>query len=837
VTPERWRQVTDLFHAVLASPDARTRLLDAADDPTLRAEVEAMLAAHGAAHGFGSEPALARTSVASLLDVDTELDPERVEALFDRGDAGGAPYRIVRRIGEGGMGVVYEAEQQRPVRRNVALKLIRAGLGGDQAIARFQSERQALALMNHPSIASVYEAGATRDGRPFFAMELVPGTPVTEFCDEHRLPLRARLELFIAICDGVQHAHQKGVIHRDLKPSNILVTTHGDPVPKIIDFGVAKMMSTAQVKDPRSTEAGMIVGTPVYMSPEQADLTNQDIDTRSDVYALGVVLHEMLVGVLPFDAPSSSDLHEIRRVIREVDPVPPSSRARRLSSPLALPPAEIDALAKRRGTDPTSLVRQLAGDLDWITLKALARDRAHRYESASALALDVRRHLDDQPIQARAPSLGYAIGKFVRRHRWGVAASALIAVAILGGTLLAALGLLQARTAEREARTAEREARTEAAKAVAINRFLQQTLGSADPRQGQGRDTTVRDALGAAVVTADQAFRDQPEILAAVLNTIGRTYVELGSYPDAEPILRRALLLRNVPGIPPQDFAESLSSLAGWHFSSGQYPQAEALFREALAVRRALADDELAVSESLNDLAMTLQRKANDHAGARPLLEESLSIRTRRLGERHRDIAQSLNNLAMLYFRMGELDRAEPLFRRAIVLNRELLGPDHPELSSSSRNLGLVLRDKGNLTEAETLFRQDLDNTRRHLGDDHPHVAGTHRELAKLLLRMGKIDDAERHYRDALAIQARRFPPGHWELAATRSAIAGCLIERADYPGAEAILLEALPVMVNAIGDGHAATQACLRRLVDLYERWKAPDKAEEYRRRLQKPR
>jgi non-specific serine/threonine protein kinase/serine/threonine-protein kinase len=415
-----------------------------------------------------------------------------VEDSSDRtlstGGPGGAaagqigPYRLLQLLGEGGMGEVWLAEQKSPIHRTVALKLIKAGMDTKAVVARFESERQALALMDHPSIARVFDAGSTSEGRPYFVMEYVPGLPITEYCDKHRLTIKERLELFVQVCDGVQHAHQKAIIHRDLKPSNVLVVEQDNkPVPKIIDFGLAKATAQRLTDKTMFTELGVMMGTPEYMSPEQADQREQNIDTRTDVYSLGVILYQLLVGVTPFDAKAlrAAGLETILRAIREQEPPKPSTRIRSLG------PASAESAEKRK-EEPRSFARHLQGELDWITMKALEKDRTRRYGSPAELGADIERHLRNDPVLAHPPSAGYRASKFVRRHRFGVAAAAAAVVLLIG---FAAAMAVQARRIAIERDRANRQA--EAAQRVA--EFMKGMFKVSDPSEARGNSITARE--------------------------------------------------------------------------------------------------------------------------------------------------------------------------------------------------------------------------------------------------------------------------------------------------------------------------------------------------------
>jgi serine/threonine protein kinase len=511
-------------------PADREAYLDSAcgADTVLRRRVEGLLRDCGRAAGFLDAPAPA---LLATLDELIEVRPGTVIG----------PYKLLEQIGEGGMGLVFMAEQSAPVRRRVALKVLKPGMDTRHVVARFEAERQALALMDHPHIAQVFDAGATASGRPYFVMELVRGVPITAFCDQHRLDPRRRLELFVQVCRAVQHAHQKGVIHRDLKPSNILVTLHDTiPVPKIIDFGIAKATSQPLTERTLFTHFAQMVGTPLYMSPEQAEMNGLDVDTRSDVYALGVLLYELLTGTTPFEGETlrRAGLDEIRRMIREEEPPLPS---RRLST---LAAERQTTVSERRGVDGRRLGQTLRGELDWVVMRALEKDRNRRYESASALAADVERYLKDEPVEAGPPSAWYRMRKYIRRNRHLLATAGVVTVVLVAATAVSTWQAVKARDAEQRATT-------EAAIAQAVNDFLHEDLlGQADglrqpsDASGGNPDLTVREALDRAAAKIGDRFRDQPLVEAAIRMSIANGYQILGAMPLAETHLRRAVALR-----------------------------------------------------------------------------------------------------------------------------------------------------------------------------------------------------------------------------------------------------------------------------------------------------
>jgi len=699
------------------------------------------------------------------------------------------PYKILQVLGEGGMGVVYMAEQREPFERRVALKIIKLGMDTKEVIARFEAERQALAVMDHPSIARVFDAGATEAGRPYFVMELVRGVPLTTYCDKERLRTRERVELFIQVCQGVQHAHQKGVIHRDLKPSNVLVTLQdGRPVPKIIDFGVAKAMDRRLTERTLVTVLGHAVGTPAYMSPEQFEGSGLDVDTRTDVYSLGVMLYQLLTGTLPFEA---AELQRRSHSGQKEDPPMPSTRLARLG------PEKTDVAAQRH-TDVTSLERQLRGDLDWITLTALAADRSRRYPTANGLAMDLERHLSCEPVVARPPSALYRIDRFARRHKAGVGFAAALALLLVGFAVVAAV---QARRIARERDRAE----LEAAKAGSINEFLQEVLGSADPWKRGDREVTVVQALGQSVAKIDESFRDQPLVAAAVRRTIGLTYVSLGRYGEAEPLLDSALAARRSPlGEFHEDTVETRLDMGVLRRAQGRYAEAGAIASEVVASRRrTVADNRPELASALSELATVLNLEGKFDE-AQKAEEEALGIRRRLYGNRHRDVAESLYNLGSIANEAkGDYKKSEALHREALAIRREVLGPDHADVGLSLNALAVVSLNQGDYAAAEALYKESLEIQRKVLGEEHPEVAIVMENLGGVYYHQGKYDRSIELLRRALELRRKMLGENHTAVARTLHNMGAVYAGAKDYANAEKAYAESIARLRSTLGRDH----------------------------------
>jgi serine/threonine protein kinase/tetratricopeptide (TPR) repeat protein len=773
----------EIFTAAIELPVEQRAIFIAeqcGDDAALRASVEALVASHESSSDFFSAPTM-DPSTATVAQAPTSIHPQRI-----------GPYKILQTLGEGGFGTVYMAEQEQPVRRTVALKVIKLGMDTRQVIARFEAERQALAIMDHPNIARVFDAGATESGRPYFVMELVKGVPVTTYCDENKLTPRQRLDLFIPICQAVQHAHQKGVLHRDIKPSNVLVTIHDNkPVPKVIDFGVAKATQARLTEKTLFTEFRQMIGTPEYMSPEQAEMSGLDIDTRTDVYSLGVLLYELLTGLTPFDGRElrSKAYAEMQRIIREVDPPAPSTR---ISTNDKLP-----SLAAQRGIEPRKLTSTVRGELDWIVMKCLEKDRTRRYDSPSALATDLKHFLADEPVAASPPSTVYNLRKFVRRNRGLVTAVATVFAVLLAGAVVSTIFAV---IANRERRNANQQA----AIAVAVSKFQSDMLASADPDQLLGDKVTVVQTMEAAIKKLDAGqLKDQPAVEGYLRDTIGNTLRTLGRYDLAEPNLRKAVELRRAALAPGhQDTSSSINNLAVLLQAQGKYAQAEPLYREALAIsRKSTPPLENEIATNLNNLATVLHAQGK-LSEAEPVYREAVAIR-RRIAPGEPDLAGVLNNLAFVLQTEGKSNEAEPLLREALAIWRDKLGPNHPNLAYTLLNLGNISQETGKLDEAEKQFREALAICRKSLPADHPNIANALSNLAWLLKAQGRYAEAEKVIREAMEMDQKLLSPQHPLIADHLHSLGSVLQDEDRLPEAEQLYRQAIAIQRKALPSPH----------------------------------
>ncbi len=680
------------------------------------------------------------------------------------------------------MGEVWRAEQTEPLHRTVALKLIKAGMDTRSVVARFDSERQALALMEHANIAKVFDAGATAEGRPYFVMEYVPGLPITDFCDEHRLTIKQRLELFMRVCEGVQHAHQKAIIHRDLKPSNVLVEeVDGKPVPKIIDFGLAKAIGPRLTEITMFTEVGGVVGTPDYMSPEQADRLDRSVDTRTDVYSLGVILYELLVGALPVGARElrEAGMEAMLQKIRQQEPTRPSTKIKSLGD------SAHDSAVKRR-EEPTSLERHLRGELDWITMKALEKDRTRRYGSPSDLAADIQRYLRNQPVLAGPPSAVYRTSKFVRRHRFGVGV-AVAAVALL--VAFAATMALQTRRIAKERDRANREAET----AKRVSEFMSNMFKVSDPSQARGNSITAREILDKASKDIRTGLAKDTVVQAQMMTVMGGVYDNLGLYPQAESLLTDAVeIRRRVLGPENPDTLSSMHALCRTLREQGRYAEAEKLQRETLDTRRRILGPEHPQTlASMSQLASILYDEGRDPE-AEKLGQQALDSQLRILGPEDPNTLWSMVIVASIFFDEGRLPDAEKLYRQALDIRLRILGPDHPDTLSLMDGYATTLAEEKRHAEAEKLLRETLDVRRRVLGPDHRDTLMSMNNLANILFLEGRYGDAEKLEGEALTIQRRVLGPDHPDTAMSTYNLGGIALHKGKRDEALSLLREAV---------------------------------------------
>ncbi len=812
---QQWQQIEALFaRAIKLDPRQRQELLDqqAVDDPELCREVAALLAADEA-----PEDPLAAT----VRDAAAELTGSERHSWVGR--RVGA-WRVRQRLGVGGMSSVYLAvRDDDQFRKRAALKVVKHGMDSDAILRRFDLERHILASLEHPNIARLLDAGSTEEGLPYFLMEYVYGLPIDRFCDEHRLSVQERLELFLPVCAAVSYAHQNLIVHRDLKPTNILVTPDG--IPKLLDFGIAKLLNPELAAENLDlTGVTLQPMTPGYASPEQ--LAGAPVTTASDIYSLGVLLTLMLTGRRPYRLDSQPA--DFERLVRETQADSPSAT-------LARPPSEqlgepsVEEIAELRRSQPSALLRSLRGDIDAIAETALRQEPQRRYPSVDRLSEDLRRFLDGRPVSVRGNDFTYRAGRFLRRHRWPIASAALAALVLIA-SLIALVVQSQRLASERDISNRQR------LRAERVSSFLIDLFQVTDPSQAQGTTVTARELLDRGAMGLSEDLHDEPAVQATLLQTVGQVYQQLGLYDSAEPLLERSLSLRRQSlGAEHETVADSLNRLAILQVSRGYYDRAVPLFRETLELRqRRFGPEHELIAASLNNLALAyhdlgelaeaeqLYRQAmamdqalfgRDHPAtvtdaanlglllhdlgrdseAEQLLVHVVRIREGELGRRHPDVAEALTFLGMAVVGQGRHGEAETIHRRALDIHRDVLGNQHPELARSLRALAETLLASGRHEAAETLEREALELRRGQLGEHHPEVASSLAGLAATVADV-RPAQAEQLYRQAYELQRRTLRPGHLETAATTVGLGRLLLTRGAAAEAEPLLAEALAI-------------------------------------------
>jgi len=726
------------------------------------------------------------------------------------------PYKLREKIGEGGMGVVYLAEQEKPVRRRVALKIIKPGMDTEQVVTRFEAERQALALMDHPSIARVLDAGATDTGRPYFVMELVKGVPITDYCDTVHLTPNQRLELFIPVCQAIQHAHQKGIIHRDVKPSNVLVAMQdGKPVPKIIDFGIAKATEQRLTERSLFTQHGTIMGTLEYMSPEQAELSAMDVDTRTDVYALGVLLYELLTGSTPLERSRvrESGYAEILRRIREEEPPRPSTR-------LSESRQRLPSVAAQRRTEPARLTKLVRGELDWIVMKALEKDRTRRYETASGFARDIERYLAGDLVEAGPPSASYRLRKYARKHRAALVTAGAFALLLATAAIVSAYLAVRATSAEvlanrRLAETTEAKQATDLAlkqseeartQAEAVSKYLVEAFRKPDPSQ-DGRTLKVVDLLGGAEAKLDAEFAGSPKIKGELLNALGQTYLGLGLPAKALEVLTKARAVREATlGPDHPDTLNGRNNLAEAFLLAGRTSQGIALLEETLKLMTAkLAPDHPDALVCRDNLAVAY-RAAGRTSESIALHEELLKLRTAKLGPDHPDTLTSRNNLAQAYGDAGRTAKTIAMGEETLKLQTTKLGPDHPDTLTSRNNLALAYLAAGRTDESIALQEETLKLRTAKLGPDHPDTLRSRNNLGEAYRAAGRMGEAIALHDETLKLRTAKLGPDHPNTLTSRNNLALAYLKAGRTAEAIALHEETLKLRTAKLGPDHPNT-------------------------------
>jgi serine/threonine protein kinase len=855
ITPQQWGQLREMFRVAIESkPQQREAYLDeaCANDPLLRVEIESLLASHDRAEDFIETPAFAGGVKAITESPGEQIEGQRI-----------GQYQIIREIGRGGMGTVYlAARADEQYEKLVAIKIVRRGMDSEDILRRFRNERQILANLDHPNIARLLDGGTTRDGLPYLVMEYVEGKPVTDYCDQHRLPTSERLQLFRTICEAVQHAHQNLVVHRDLKPSNILITEEG--TPKLLDFGIAKVLNpelSALPTDHTLTELRVL--TPDYASPEQ--VRGEKLTTTSDVYSLGIVLYELLTGHRPYRS-TGTPLHELARVICEQEPVKPSTAIANIeivthgeTKPRTITP---ESVSSARDTLPNKLRRGLSGDLDNIILMALRKEPVRRYATVSQFSEDISRHLDGLPVVARKDTFKYRATKFVRRNRLGVAAAVVILLSLLGGIVAT---IWQARVAQREKVRAE-----------SISNFLEKMLAFSNPSfkvpGKKGGETTMKDVLDEAARRLDsEEFSNQLEVKARLEKIIGDSYGGQGRQDLWEEHLQKYIdIQRGLHGEnDPQTIAATatLAAILGHRDSA----EAEKIYRRVLPLMRTehqkgniKAED---LTEALKNFAY-LRRARGDSKEAESLFRETLALSSELPGDERLQIGITRSTLASTLADQGKFDEALSTAREAVVKYRRIGRTDTPDFGFSLTVLGGFLIEKGDyaeadtsLREAETIFRQQLSPSALWLGDNlrnqaisfyrqgkyadsQSKVTETERIYLEsygpsydnyptvliieglILNKTGKSQEGERILREALRRRVESLPKDHFWVALARGALGECLTTQKRFVEAEPLLIESYNVLKASQGEQNPRTNEARLRLAELYQAWNKPETA-----------
>jgi serine/threonine protein kinase/tetratricopeptide (TPR) repeat protein len=853
MSDSRFHSAARLFLAARDMRSAQRRgFLDATcgSDVELRDAVESLLGGDEAPQsgdGVSDRNGLRETAVGTI---EYEDDSEGRHASLDDDEI--PRFKKLERLGEGGFGTVWLAEQLEPVRRVVALKVLKPGMDSRNVLARFEAERQALARMDHPNITRVFDAGVTRKGRPFFVMELVRGVPITEYCERERLAPRERVALFLSVCNAIEHAHQKGILHRDLKPSNVLVTLHdGVPVPKVIDFGIAKALTGRLTDRTLHTHFKQFIGTPAYMSPEQAEMSGLDVDTRSDIYSLGVLLYELLTATTPFEKEKLAGVSpsELQRMLRDVDPPTPS---RRLST-------QGGRHTGSRSPLRDALVRQLRGDLDWIVMRCLEKDRTRRYPSADALAQDLKRHLDDLPVEAGPPSTTYRLSKLARRHRLKLLAASVALGGLLSGLAAALYGQHEAQSQRDAAMAARGDAMAEAARAGAVVDLLLRMFQSADPTGRAHRDDSLRRLLDDFSMLHGSRLEEQPEVLATVHRVVGAAYLSLGDLAAARPHAETGLALaRRIYGHDHEEVAAALTLFGRLDDRAGRYDGAEAKLREALTIQRKhsppFADE---VAQILLELSQLLRHKGDPKESLRlaeevyamhsamhgkesieaasasynvaisrnalamgepaeQAVSEALTIYERELKGEHPWIASALELKGTIRWQRGDLAGAEPLMRQAAAMRERLLGPDHYEVALSRANVAWLIREQGRADEALPLFERSLASLGGSLGEDHPHYVSMLGKIGSTLFMLGRANEAAVTLRRTVEKSSKLNGVDHPATADQEGNLVLALTQLGEFEEAEALSRHVLDVRRATYGPHHLAVAAAMHNLANL---------------------